>query len=77
MTAKQADMCERLKLLGFTEGNQMKLYGHDFEVRGEPLIMADNVVLFDAIDTKSGESRRVRIPVTILNMANASGRPAA
>ena len=77
MTAKQTHLCERLKLLGFTQGEQVRLYGLQFELRGDPLVMADNLVLIDAIDRKSGESRRVRIPLTILNMASADARPAA
>jgi len=77
MTAKQTDLCERLKLLGFTQGEQVRLYGLQFELRGDPLVMADNLVLIDAIDRKSGESRRVRIPLTILNMASADLRTAA
>jgi hypothetical protein len=77
MTAKQTHLCERLKLLGFTQGEQVRLYGLHFELRGDPLVMADNLVLIDAIDRKSGESRRVRIPLTILNMASADLRTAA
>lgn len=77
MTEKQTYLCERLKLLGFTRGEQVRLYGLQFELRGDPLVMADNLVLIDAIDRKSGESRRVRIPLTILNMASADLRTAA
>jgi hypothetical protein len=76
MTAEQTHLCDRLKLLGFTQGEQVRLYGLQFELRGDPLVMA-NLVLIDAIDRKSGESRRVRIPLTILNMAIADARPAA
>ena len=47
-----------------------------FELRGDPLVMADNLVLIDAVDRKSGESR-LRIPLTILNMASADLRTAA
>ena len=77
MTAEQTHLCDRLKLLGFTQGEQVRLYGLQFELRGDPLVMADNLVLIDAIDRKSGESRRVRIPLTILNMEIADARPAA
>ena len=77
MTPKQRHLCERLKLLGYTQGEQVRLYGLQFEQRGDHLVMADNVVLIDAIDRKSGESRRVRIPLTILNMASADAWPAA
>lgn len=77
MTAKQMPSCERLKLLGFTQGEQVRLYGLQFELRGDTLVMADNLVLVDAMDCKSGESRRVCIPLTIVNMASADVGAAA
>jgi len=72
MTEKQNNLSARLKRLGFTKGNQMKLYGEVFEVVSEPILMADNVVLVDATEMKSGMSRRVRIPLPIVNMAGAA-----
>ncbi|HEV2713947.1 MAG TPA: hypothetical protein VGU64_01705 [Terriglobales bacterium] len=71
MTEKQISLSARLRRLGFTKGNQMKLYGEVFEFLSEPIVMADNVVLLDATERKSGQSRRVRIPLTIVNMASA------
>ena len=59
----------RLKGLGFALGTQMKLYGEKFEVAGEPIIVTEKLVLVDAIDKKSGERKRVRIPLPVLNMA--------
>jgi hypothetical protein len=72
MTEQQINLSARLKRLGFTKGNQMKLYGEVFEVVSEPILMADNVVLVDATEKKSGLSRRVRIPLPIVNMASAA-----
>jgi hypothetical protein len=72
MTEKQNNLSARLRRLGFTKGNQMKLYGEVFELAGEPILMADNVVLVDATEKKSGLSRRVRIPLPIVNMASAA-----
>jgi len=72
MTENQVSLSTRLKRLGFTKGNQMKLYGEVFEFVGEPIVMADNVVLVDATEKKSGQSRRVRIPLPIVNMANGT-----
>jgi len=69
MTAPQVHMCDRLKRLGFTRENQIKLYGTQFRVVGDPLIMSDNVVFVDAVEQKSGELRRVRIPLMIVKMA--------
>src|ERR1035441_5457471 len=72
MTEKQVGLSTRLKLLGFTKGNQMKLYGEILELVSEPIVMADNVVLVDATEKKSGRSRRVRIPLPVVNMASAA-----
>ena len=69
---KQDILTERLKLLGFTKGNQIKLYGEVFELMSEPFVIADAVVLVDAMEKTSGESRRVRIPLPIVNMASAA-----
>ena len=70
MTKQQVSLCTRLKQLGFTKGNQMKLYGEKFELHSEPIVMGDNLVFVDAIEKKSGRLRRVRIPLPIVNMAN-------
>ena len=59
----------RLKGLGFTLGTQMKLYGEKFEIASEPIIISEKLVLVDAIETKSGELKRVRIPMPILSIA--------
>jgi hypothetical protein len=70
MTNKQISLCTRLKQMGFTQGNQMKMYGEDFQLLGEPIVMGNNLVLVDATEKKSGRLRRVRIPLPIVNMAN-------
>ena len=72
MTASQIHLCERLKRLGFTREKQIKLYGSQFELTSDPVVMSDTVVFFDAVEQKSGQLRRVRIPLTIVNMAAAA-----
>ena len=62
------------KALGFKLGNRMKLYGAMVEIASDPIIENETVVLVDAIDTKSGERKRVRIPLPILKIA---AQPAA
>ncbi len=76
MTEKQASLCERLKQLGFKQENQMRLYGEEFELLGEPIVMGDNLVLVDAIEKKSGQRRRARIPLSIVSLANGDRRAA-
>lgn len=69
MTEEQLCLCERLKRLGFTRENQMNLYGTRFQLLGDPVVVNDHAVFVYATETKSGQLRRVRIPITVLNMA--------
>jgi len=69
MPSQPVSLTVRLKHLGFTLGNQMRLYGEKFEVAGEPIIVTDDVVLVDTIEVKSGTVKRVRIPLPILKIA--------
>jgi hypothetical protein len=69
MTTIQIHLCDRLKQLGFSRNNQIKLYGSQFELVGDPLVISDDVVFVDALERKSGQSCRVRIPLNIVRMA--------
>ena len=69
MTATQIHLCERLKQLGFSRQSQIRLYGSQFELVGDPLVISEDVVLVDAVEWKSGEPCRVRIPLNIVRMA--------
>lgn len=69
MTTTQVRLCERLKRLGFSRENQIKLYGAQFELVGDPLAMSDDLVFVDGVEQKSGQRRRVRIPINIVRMA--------
>lgn len=69
MTTTQMYVCERLKRLGFSRQNQVKLYGSHFELVSDPLVMTEDVVFVDALEQKSGQLRRVRIPLNIVRMA--------
>jgi hypothetical protein len=69
MNEKHANLSLRLKRLGFTIGNQMRLYGEVFEFVSEPIVMTDSVVLLDATEKKTGQMKRVRVPLPIVHMA--------
>jgi len=62
-------MSEKLKRLGFSNASHMRLYGEEFELLSDPIVIEDDVVFFDAIERKSRQPRRVRIPLTIVRMA--------
>jgi hypothetical protein len=75
MTTEQCRVCERLRHLGFSRERQVRLYGAQFEVVTDPFMIGSDTVFVDAIELKSGERRRVRIPLMIVRMA--AEQPAA
>ena len=74
--ANQPSFTARLKKLGFARGNQMRLYGGNFEIAGEPIIISDDEVLVDTIDVKLGTVKRMRIPLPVLKVAHEKKRAA-
>lgn len=76
MTNKHANLSERLKRLGFSKEKQLKLYGEEFDLVSDPIVMGDELVFVDAIEKKSRQQRRVRVPLPIVHMANRELRAA-
>ena len=76
MTKQQVSLCDRLKRLGFSKENQLKLYGEEFDLVSDPIVMGDDLVFVDAIERKSRQQRRVRVPLPIVHMANRELRAA-
>ena len=69
-------LCETLKRLGYARNNQVRLYGQVFDLVSDPVRLSENFVFVDAVERKSGQFRRVRIPRTIIQMARMKGRAA-
>lgn len=69
MPSQAPALTSRLKALGFTSGNRMRLYGEMFEIASDPIVADETMVLVDVIERKSGERKRVRIPLPILKTA--------
>ena len=75
--ANQPDtLCETIKRLGYAQNNQVRLYGKVFDLVSDPVSVGENFVFVDALDRKSGQVRRVRIPPTIVQMARIKRRAA-
>ena len=72
----QPGLCETLKRLGYSHNNQVRLYGQVFGLISDPVKVSENFVFVDAVEQKSGQLRRVRIPRTIIQMARMKGRAA-
>ena len=69
-------LCETIKLLGYAQDNQVRLYGEVFELVSDPVSVGENFVFVDALEQKSGQVKRVRIPPTIVQMARIKRRAA-
>lgn len=69
MPSQVPALTSRLKALGFKLGSRMKLYGEMVEIASDPVIESETVVLVEAIETKSGKRKRVRVPLPILKIA--------
>ena len=69
MSERQVKLCEKLKRLGYGQNSQIKLYGDKFDVTSDPVVIAERLVVVDAIEQKTGRPRRIRIPLNILNLA--------
>ena len=48
----------------------MKLYGQEYKLLSEPIVLGDDLVFLDATEKKSGRPSRVRIPLLIVKMAS-------
>ena len=73
----QGSLSDRLKQLGFAQENRMRLYGQEFELVSDPIIVKDHLVFVDAIEKSSGQLKRVRVPLNILNMVTQERKAAA
>ena len=69
MNERQVSLCEKLKRLGYGQNSQIRLYGDKFDVTSDPVVIAEHLVVVDAIEQKTGRPRRIRIPLNIVNMA--------
>ena len=69
MSERQVRLCEKLKRLGYGQNSQIRLYGDKFDVTSDPVVIAEHLVVVDAIEQRTGRPRRIRIPLNILNMA--------
>ena len=54
----------------------MRLYGKEFQIVSDPIVVSENVVFVDAIEKTSDRPRRVRVPSTIINMLRADQKVA-
>lgn len=76
MTSQQIALCERLKRLGYSQGNRVRIYGQEFDLISDPITMQDELVFVDGVERRSGDVRRVRIPLPVVRMIHHDIRAA-
>lgn len=76
MTQQQTAISERLKRLGYSQGNRVRIYGQEFELISDPITVQDQLVFVDGVERKSGDVRRIRIPLPIVRMIHQDLRVA-
>ena len=62
-----AQLCERLKALGYADRNRIRIYGEEFDLLSNP-ISDQHGVSIEAKSRKTGNARRLRIPLSIVQM---------
>ena len=67
MSDSHALILERLIRLGYAREKQVKLYGQLFELLSDPIFVGELVVV-DGLDLRSGATKRIIIPLSILSM---------
>jgi hypothetical protein len=66
---KLAALSGALAGLGYGKDCQVRLYGSVFDLLSDPICISENCVLIDARESKSGETTRIRIPMTVVQVA--------
>ena len=65
--ANDREVCEKLKALGYAERNRIRIYGEEFDLVSNPI--SDQLgISIEARSRKTGNPRRLRIPLPVLRM---------
>ena len=66
-------VCGRLIALGYAEQNRIRMYGEEFELISNPFV-DENGFAVQAVSTRSGETRVLRIPLSVLRAVTGDGQ---
>src|SRR5919198_6705779 len=62
-----AELFEKLKALGYADRNRIRIYGEEFDLVSNP-ISDEHGVSIEAKSRKTGDARRLRIPLSLVHM---------
>lgn len=63
----EVEFCERLKKLGYAQHNRIRIYGEEFDLTSNPMMEEDGFSV-EAVCRGSGNTRKLRIPLSIVKM---------
>ena len=66
-TDKSSQLCKRLMSLGYSCRKRQRMYGEEFDLTSNP-VPHENGFAVEAVSRKSGSSRRLRIPLSVVEM---------
>jgi len=66
-------ICGRLIALGYARENRVRMYGEEFELISNPFV-DENGFAVQAVSTRSGETRVLRIPLSVLRAVTGDGQ---
>lgn len=66
-------VCGRLIALGYAKQNRVRMYGDEFELISNPFV-DENGFAVQAVSTRSGEIRLLRIPLSVLRAVTGDGQ---
>jgi hypothetical protein len=69
-----SEICTRVKHLGYTTSQRVRLYGEEFEVVSEPFVEANGISVH-AKSRKNPNVRVLRLPSTVIQSAKRRKTP--
>ena len=64
---RNPELCKKLMILGYAYQNRIRMYGEEFDLTSNP-VAEENGFAIEAVSRKSGQRRRLRIPLSIVQM---------
>jgi hypothetical protein len=62
------ETCRKLISLGYARSNRVRLYGQEMKLISDPF-PADDGIAVDVVSNNESASRRIKLPLSILQMA--------
>jgi len=65
------ETCRKLISLGYARSKQVRLYGQEMKLVSDPFPAEDGIAV-DAVGAGEAESRRIKLPLSVLQVARSN-----